>query len=214
MKSKETSKRIKKQPERMCAVCRGRFARKELLRLTALETGEWQLDPSSREEGRGLYLCHGSECLKKVLDGNKKLSFRVSAESRALLRDLVSEMPPPAEGRERMTDKIAGLVGLGVRAGKCSIGTDAVLEVIASGKARLILLSEDASAGTVKLVSGKASGGGLLPKSWGLKSDWGRRLGKRPVAAIAVNDQELARGIEKIMAAGRESAKKERTAEE
>lgn len=56
---------VKYVPERQCVVCRGRFAKKDLIRFTATEAGV-MLDPSGRQNGRGAYLCHNAECHEKA----------------------------------------------------------------------------------------------------------------------------------------------------
>jgi len=57
---------IKKQPERMCAFCREIKLKKELVRLVRNPDGLISLDPAGKKSGRGAYLCHNPECLKKA----------------------------------------------------------------------------------------------------------------------------------------------------
>lgn len=57
---------MKKQPERICAVCRESKPKSELIRLVRVGSGEINLDPSGKKQGRGAYLCLNPECIKKV----------------------------------------------------------------------------------------------------------------------------------------------------
>ena len=75
----------KKEPIRMCIICRGRFAKSKLLRYKILDKTIMQHDGV----GRGLYLC--KECLlksKKV----KSLSKRFKIEAESLLKLLKESM--------------------------------------------------------------------------------------------------------------------------
>ena len=54
-------------PERMCVICRGRFAKSELTRHVAAPDGQDGLVPDPRAilPGRGHYLCANPECAEK-----------------------------------------------------------------------------------------------------------------------------------------------------
>lgn len=57
------------QPVRMCVICRGRFAKSELLRHVSPPDGQGALvpDPRAQFPGRGHYLCANPECAEKFL---------------------------------------------------------------------------------------------------------------------------------------------------
>ena len=57
---------VKKQPQRICAVCRQSKSKKELIRLVRDPQGNISLDPTGKKSGRGAYLCNNPECLKKA----------------------------------------------------------------------------------------------------------------------------------------------------
>ncbi len=71
-------------PIRMCAGCRERAPKKELIRVVRTPTGELLLDARDKASGRGAYICRRPECLKKA------------RKSRALERMLNVEIPPEA----------------------------------------------------------------------------------------------------------------------
>ncbi|MBR5426524.1 MAG: YlxR family protein [Clostridiales bacterium] len=58
----------KKIPMRMCVSCKERFAKKDLIRIVASADGSVQVDPTGRLPGRGAYVCHNPECMKKAVE--------------------------------------------------------------------------------------------------------------------------------------------------
>ena len=62
---------MKKQPLRMCVVCREMKPKKELVRVVLGENEEIILDETGKAAGRGAYVCKG-ECINSV---EKRKSF-------------------------------------------------------------------------------------------------------------------------------------------
>ena len=78
----------KKIPMRQCMGCRERKAKRELIRVVRTTEGSVTLDFSGKLNGRGAYVCHDPECLRKA------------QKSRALERSL--ETPIPQEVFQRL----------------------------------------------------------------------------------------------------------------
>ena len=57
----------KKVPMRMCVGCREMKPKKELLRVVRSPEGSVSLDPTGRKPGRGAYVCHSADCLKRAI---------------------------------------------------------------------------------------------------------------------------------------------------
>ena len=57
----------KKVPMRMCVGCREMKPKKELLRVVRSPDGSVSLDPTGRKPGRGAYVCHSADCLKRAI---------------------------------------------------------------------------------------------------------------------------------------------------
>ncbi len=57
----------KKIPLRKCLGCGEQFPKKELVRVVKTKQGDIFLDATNRANGRGAYICHSAECLKKAL---------------------------------------------------------------------------------------------------------------------------------------------------
>lgn len=50
-------------PQRMCAVCRERREKDELLRIAKSKNGKIDIDRDGKMQGRGMYICKNGECL-------------------------------------------------------------------------------------------------------------------------------------------------------
>ncbi len=72
----------KKIPMRQCTGCREMKAKRELIRVVKSPEGEVSLDFKGKAAGRGAYVCHSSECLKRAI------------KSRALERAFDLSIPP------------------------------------------------------------------------------------------------------------------------
>ncbi len=56
----------RKQPMRMCVGCGEMKEKRELIRVVKSSEGEISLDKTGKKNGRGAYLCHNIDCLKKA----------------------------------------------------------------------------------------------------------------------------------------------------
>lgn len=66
---------------RMCAVCRKKYPKTELLRIVKSPSGKIYIDESSKADGRGMYICKDKACLQGA--AKKKAverSFKMRAE--------------------------------------------------------------------------------------------------------------------------------------
>ena len=57
----------KKIPMRQCLGCREMKPKKELIRVVRSPEGEIRLDFKGKANGRGAYLCHDPECLRRAV---------------------------------------------------------------------------------------------------------------------------------------------------
>ncbi len=56
----------KKIPLRQCVGCGEMKSKKEMMRVLKTAEGDIVLDVTGKKNGRGAYLCHSAECLKKA----------------------------------------------------------------------------------------------------------------------------------------------------
>lgn len=57
----------KKIPMRQCTGCREMKPKRELIRVVRSPENEISLDFKGKAQGRGAYVCHSQECLKKAI---------------------------------------------------------------------------------------------------------------------------------------------------
>ena len=57
---------IRKIPQRKCVGCGTSRDKKELIRVVKTAEGEISVDLTGKKNGRGAYICHDAECLKKA----------------------------------------------------------------------------------------------------------------------------------------------------
>ena len=82
----------KKIPMRQCLGCREMKPKKELIRVVRSPEGVISLDFRGKAPGRGAYLCHSGECLKKAI------------KSKALERAFSTQIP--SEVYERLQEEM------------------------------------------------------------------------------------------------------------
>lgn len=58
---------MKKAPMRMCAACREKREKREMLRFVRTAEGTVLPDESGRTGGRGAYLCKQTACMRKAI---------------------------------------------------------------------------------------------------------------------------------------------------
>lgn len=57
----------KKIPMRQCTGCHEMKPKRELVRIVRSPEGEVSIDLNGRKPGRGAYVCHNNDCLKKAI---------------------------------------------------------------------------------------------------------------------------------------------------
>ncbi len=79
------------EPIRTCIGCGGKYPKYSLLRIGRTKDGEIKV---GIKEGRGAYICHREQCLRKALRGDKLAkALKVKGElSPAFLQTLLKEI--------------------------------------------------------------------------------------------------------------------------
>lgn len=95
-----------------------------------------------------------------------------------------------------MNQKFFQLLGLAMRAGKVISGEEIVVTGIRQGKAKLVLLSEDASANTVKKVMDKAQSYRVPVCKMASRDELGRAIGKEQRVVVGVTDLGFAQKLQ------------------
>ena len=84
----------KKIPMRQCLGCREAKPKKELIRVVRSPEGQISLDFKGQASGRGAYICHDPQCLKKAI------------KSKALERAFSTQIPP--EIYDKLNEQMEG----------------------------------------------------------------------------------------------------------
>ncbi len=62
---------MKKTPQRKCIGCNEMKDKKDLIRAVRSPEGDISVDLTGKKNGRGCYICKGTECFEKVRKGKK-----------------------------------------------------------------------------------------------------------------------------------------------
>ncbi len=94
-----------------------------------------------------------------------------------------------------MSERVARLLGLGVRAGRVVIGVAGVRAKLQRDTLRCVVLAADASPRTREKVERLARARGVPVVRGPAAGELGAGLGRPPVQAVGVEDAGLARGL-------------------
>jgi ribosomal protein L7Ae-like RNA K-turn-binding protein len=101
--------------------------------------------------------------------------------------------------RERVSRKVAALLGLARRARKVASGTEAVESAVKRHSAQLILSAADASVNSVEKLRSLAAQIGVTWKQALDKEELGAALGGAPRACVAVTDPHFAGAVLSVL---------------
>lgn len=94
-----------------------------------------------------------------------------------------------------MSDRLHGLLGLGLRGGRVIVGVDGVRAALQRGELRCVVLAADASPRAMDKLRRLAIARGVPLVTAGPAAALGARLGRPPVMAAGVRDPKLAAGL-------------------
>lgn len=98
-----------------------------------------------------------------------------------------------------MVNKIYGLLGICSKAGKITVGTEAVMEAVLKNQIELVIIAEDTSQKTKQKIEKVCEERNVIVKKFGTIFDNSNAIGKVNKAIIGVKDKNLAKAIlEKI----------------
>jgi ribosomal protein L7Ae-like RNA K-turn-binding protein len=94
-----------------------------------------------------------------------------------------------------VTERVLGLLGLGVRARSVVVGVAGVRAQLRAGRLACVVLAADATARTLDKVDRPARHARVPVVRGPVAERLGRALGRPPVQAVGVQDAALARGV-------------------
>ena len=95
--------------------------------------------------------------------------------------------------------KVLNLIGLATKAGKTTSGEFSTEKAVKTGKASLVIVSEEASDNTKKMFSNMCTYYKVPLYMLGKKDELGHAMGKEMRASLAILDEGLAKAVEKQM---------------
>ena len=87
----------KRIPMRQCLGCRTMKPKRELIRAVRSPEGEVSLDFTGKKPGRGAYVCHSAECLKRAVK-SKALSRAFGVEIPQSVMDAIQQQMEDSDG--------------------------------------------------------------------------------------------------------------------
>lgn len=99
-------------------------------------------------------------------------------------------------------NRVLGLIGLSAKAGKIECGADAVEECIKRGKAKLVIVSEDAADRTKENFEFLSKQQRVNFVVYANKDELSKSIGKNNKAVLAIKDKNLSEQIYKIICGG------------
>ena len=98
-----------------------------------------------------------------------------------------------------MQDRVLGMLGLAEKAGALVSGGFSTENAVKSGKARLVIVSEDAQKNTTSLFENKCEFYGIPLRRYGTKETLGHAIGKGERSCLAVTQEGFAGSLVKLL---------------
>ena len=97
------------------------------------------------------------------------------------------------------TQKIFQLLGLATRARMLVTGEELAIREVQNGNAHLVIVSNDASANTVKKITDKCTFFNVEKHNFGSREDLGHAIGKESRVTLAITDAGFAKKLSELL---------------
>ncbi len=97
-----------------------------------------------------------------------------------------------------MNDRLLGMLGLAVRAGKVRFGAFMTERTVSENKAELVIIAEDCGASNARKTEAVCKNASVRRIVYGSKEDISRAVGKKNLPMVCVCDKSFADAIVKI----------------
>lgn len=95
-------------------------------------------------------------------------------------------------------DKLLGMTGLAVRAGKARFGVYMARRSAADGSAKAVVAAAELGADNRKKIEQACAAAGVPLVFWSNKNELSRAVGKENVAVVSICDENFARAVVKL----------------
>ena len=179
---------VKKVPMRQCTGCGEMKNKKDMVRILRTTENEIVLDATGRKNGRGAYLCRSRECFQKAV------------KSRGLERSRQKYTKPwKRRWKQLQKAKVLSYIGLATRARKSVSGEFSVENSVRKGKAKLVVVSEEASENTKKKIRSLCEYYKVPLYVACSSAELGSACGKEFRMSVAVEDEGLAAAAIRVL---------------
>jgi ribosomal protein L7Ae-like RNA K-turn-binding protein len=97
-----------------------------------------------------------------------------------------------------MNDRLLGMLGLAVRAGKVSFGVFSTLKALDEGRAKVVIASGDIGQSNKRAVENKCNEWDIPLLFYSNKEDLSRACGKKDMPVVGICDEGFSEAIVKI----------------
>ena len=101
-----------------------------------------------------------------------------------------------------MINNVFGLLGISMKAGKLTFGTDSTMDMLSKRKIKLIIVAKDSSERTIRHFKEKCKEYNISFYIFGSKGEISKAIGKDNKTVIGIKDKHLAEAIKKILDGG------------
>lgn len=175
--------------ERTCTGCRAVHEKTELIRYVCAPDGQLLVDYRSKLPGRGAYTCVDRECIVSAVKQNgfsRAFKKPISVvDSDALLLVVV----------QSLNARILNLIGMARKAGAIVSGSNSVLQELGKPTAHLLVVANDAAAGTADKILNKAKGCEVPDVKLFDKRKLGSAVGRDERSHLVVTNKKFAKNL-------------------
>lgn len=97
------------------------------------------------------------------------------------------------------SQKVLQLLGIAMRAGKVITGEELTIREIQNNKAKLVILSNDASANTLKKITDKCNFYNVEKHVFGSRAELGHAIGKESRVVLAIIDEGFTKKLSEYL---------------
>ena len=94
----------KRIPQRKCIGCQVSKNKNELIRVVRSPTGEITIDHKGKKSGRGAYICHDANCLKKAAKAKRFERSLETSKSEQIICSLAEQIENEQQNPEKPTE--------------------------------------------------------------------------------------------------------------
>ena len=98
--------------------------------------------------------------------------------------------------------KVYGLLGLAMKAGKVSFGTESCFDMLNRKKIEILLIAKDASERTINNFSTQCKEKKIPYYIWGTREKLSQAIGKENKTVLGIREKNFAQAVEKLIMGG------------